>query len=137
MRLPTRHRTGGEMSDERFTKAERLLKRQEFRQVYAAGKRYSLPLFTAFVLPTQKGKSRLGITVTKKIGRAVMRNRAKRLIREVFRKNKSRFEGSFDLVVNVKDKLQEVGYREVEADFLTLLARLRKDCRKGDRTEVS
>jgi ribonuclease P protein component len=121
------------MPDERFTKAERLRKRQEFRQVYAAGRRYSLSLFTVFALPTPRGKTRLGVTVTKKIGRAVKRNRAKRLIREVFRRNKNRIGGSFDLVVNVKDKLVEATYREVEADFLTLIARLRRDY----RSEVS
>lgn len=119
----------GDMPDERFTKAERLRKRPEFRQVYAAGRRYNLPLFTIFALPTPRGKTRLGVTVTKKIGRAVERNRAKRLIREVFRRNKNRIEGSFDLVVNVKDKLVEATYREVEADFLTFIARLGRDYR--------
>jgi len=113
------------MNNQRFTKAERLLKQQEFRKVYSEGKRYSFPLFTVFALATNLERSRLGVTVTKRIGKAVKRNRSKRLVREVFRKNKSRLPCPLDIVVNVKDKIVDVDYQEVEANFLSFIAQVK------------
>ena len=66
-------------------------------------------------------RTRLGITATRKMGKAVKRNRARRLVREVFRKNKSRIPSSLDIVVNVKSLLADADYRDFEADFLAFL----------------
>ena len=117
--------------DQRFTKVERLLKRPEYRYVYSHGKRYSFPLFTVFVLPTNRENSRLGVTVTKKIGKAVVRNRSKRLLKEIFRRNKGRLPCSLDLVVNVKDKLIAADYHEAEAQFLSFAAQVKRDQQAG------
>jgi len=110
--------------DERFTKAERLRKRSEFRQVYDQGRPYHFPLFTVFALQTAQDKSRLGITVTKRVGHSVARNRCKRLVREVFRRNKWQLPGGLDLVVNVKQPMVDAGYADVESDFLKFIQKL-------------
>jgi ribonuclease P protein component len=110
--------------NERFTKAERLRKRSEFRQVYEQGRRYHVSLFTVFVLQTAQDTNRLGVTVTKRIGRAVTRNRCKRLVREVFRRNKWRLPGGLDLVVNVKQSMVDSRYADVESDFLKFIQKL-------------
>jgi len=117
--------------DERFTKAERLLKRREFRHVYDQGQRYHFPLFTIFVLKNAQETSRLGVTATKRIGTAVVRNRCKRLVKEVYRRNKWRLPVDLDLVVNVKHPMVEATYEEVESQFLTLIKKLGIDLQVG------
>jgi ribonuclease P protein component len=54
----------------------------------------------------------------------VKRNRARRLLREVFRNNKWLVPPGVDIVINVKAPLVEAGYREIEGDFITFLERV-------------
>lgn len=110
--------------DERLRKSERLLERREFRQVYDQGQRKNFPLFTVFSLKTDLPRCRLGITVTKQIGRAVVRNRCKRVVREAFRRNKHLASGSFDLVINVKRAMGDVECAAVEDQVKRLLSLL-------------
>jgi ribonuclease P protein component len=74
-----------------------------------------------FILPNQQGLGRLGIAATRKLGGAVQRNRAKRLIREVFRRNK--IAQGFDVVVIPKRELLDASLNVLEADYRTLLER--------------
>ena len=67
------------------------------------------------------GVGRLGIAATKKLGGAVERNRAKRLIREVFRRNK--IADGFDVVVIPKRELLDASLSTLEADYRRLLGR--------------
>ena len=67
------------------------------------------------------GLGRLGIAATKKLGGSVERNRAKRLIREVFRRNK--IADGFDVVVIPKRELLDASLSTLEADYRRLLAR--------------
>jgi ribonuclease P protein component len=127
-----------EMPDERFRKSERLRRRRDFLAVYAEGKRYSSPLFTIFVRATDHPMSRLGIAVSRKMGKAVRRNRAKRLIREVFRKNKERLPCPLDLVVNAKEALGTADYWTVEAEFLRFVERVTRDmCGRKPTSETA
>ena len=88
------------MSEFRFRKKERLLKRSEFQNVLNQGeKRRINSICTVFWIGNQFGLRRLGIIASKKIGNAPARNRAKRKIREVFRLNKSKFKPALDIVV--------------------------------------
>jgi ribonuclease P protein component len=75
------------------------------------------------VLGNQAQEPRLGITVTRKIGNSVHRNRSRRLAREVFRKNKWRVPPGIDIVINVKKDLSEAGFELLEKDFLGFLER--------------
>jgi len=76
---------------------------------------------TVFVHANGLGRARLGIAATRKLGSAVIRNRAKRLVREVFRRNKP--PGGFDIVVIPRREMLEADYAHVEADFLSILTR--------------
>ena len=74
-----------------------------------------------FLLPNAQPVGRLGIAATRKLGGAVQRNKAKRLIREVFRRNK--IAEGFDVVVVPKRELIDASLSVLEADYRTLVER--------------
>jgi len=78
----------------------------EFQHVYRNGKRYEGVFISAFVIENQELNHRLGVTASKKaIGKAVQRNRAKRLLRETFRLSETLMRGldkKYDWVLNAK-----------------------------------
>jgi len=86
--------------DRRFSKEERLIKNSDFQRVYAEGSRHSNEDFILYVHTAQEGRGRrLGISVSRRLGGAVIRNRIKRLVREVYRERKSRLADNIDIVV--------------------------------------
>ena len=76
---------------------------------------------TMFTREREMGVARLGIAATRKMGAAVERNRAKRLVRELFRHNKPAV--AVDVVVVPRREILEAPYDRLEAEFRTLLAR--------------
>ena len=90
-----------------FTKADRILKRSEFIALSKSGRKVQDINFIAYILPAQYNQSRLGVTVTKKVGQAVERNRIKRLVREFFRLNRHCLSGKWD--INIIAKRQSAG----------------------------
>ena len=112
---------------EALPKQKRLAKRREFLRVYEAGRklfsRYSVVFFAANDLP----HSRIGITVTKKLGKANVRNRLKRWTREVYRRQRGPLEldqRALDLVVNVKPGAASAQFREFSADLERTLKKI-------------
>lgn len=108
---------------QRFRRVDRLKKRYEFKQAQLSGRRIHTPHFLIVVLPNALQNTRLGITVTKKVGTAVQRNRIKRVVREVFRRNRRLFPASHDLVFIAKRGATEIDYR-------SLLSELERAARK-------
>jgi ribonuclease P protein component len=98
-----------------FSRNEHIRRRADFQQVYQRGTKVHGRYCTLFVLPNQLPVGRLGIAATKKLGGAVERNRAKRLIREVFRRNKIAI--GLDLVVVPKRELLDASLTAIEADY--------------------
>ena len=87
--------------------------------MYARGAKIHSRYSTVFILPNACGVGRLGIAATKKLGGAVQRNRAKRLIREVFRRNK--IAGGFDVIVIPKRDWLDASLSTLETDYRALL----------------
>lgn len=108
---------------QRFARADRLKKRYEFRRVQLSGRRIHTPHFLIVVQPNELDNTRLGITVTKKVGTAVQRNRIKRVVREVFRRNRSLFPESHDIVFIAKRNAAGI-------DYDTALGELQRATRK-------
>lgn len=100
-----------------FGKDERLLKRVEFLTVTEGGKKVHTRNFIIFTRPNNLSFSRIGITVSRKVGNAVRRNRVKRVVREFFRLNKAKIEKGIDIVVIAKREAVGIGFSEVSLEL--------------------
>jgi len=104
-----------------FRPHERIRRRPEFKLIYERGAKVHSRYSTVFILANDGAVGRLGIAATRKLGGAVQRNRAKRLIREVFRRNK--IAPGFDVVVIPKRDLLDASLSDIEADYRALIER--------------
>lgn len=85
-----------------FPKENKLLKRDAFLRLANSGKKLQNNHFIAAICPGSNGRTRLGITVTKRVGSAIKRNRIKRIIREYFRLNRYGIAGIWDINIIAK-----------------------------------
>ncbi|MBT4511359.1 MAG: ribonuclease P protein component [Chloroflexi bacterium] len=104
-------------------KEERLTKGSQFAVVFKEGKFWADDLMVVKAMPNGLEVSRFGIVASKKIGNAVVRNRAKRLLREAVRLN-SMVPG-WDVVVITRKGVVGASYRDVEPAFIRLMKRAR------------
>src|SRR3954453_22500812 len=104
-----------------FARNERIRRRAEYQEIYKRGVRVHGRYLTLFLMPGQSEVGRLGIAATRKLGGAVERNRAKRLIREVFRRNK--VAPGFDVVVVPKRELLDASLTVLEAEYRQVVER--------------
>ncbi len=107
-----------------FTKADRLRKRPEFLRLAHSGRRVHGRHFLLNGLPSAAGRSRLGITVTKKVGPAVTRNRIKRYCREFFRRHRHRFPGHWDINIIARRSAVELTGPQTAADLSAIVSKL-------------
>ncbi len=103
-----------------FPKHLRLLSRSEFRRVYEEGQRRSAPLCAMFFRANGRRETRLGITVPARLGSAVVRNRMKRRLREVFRLNRPTIPGGWDVVLNPRPAVARVPFKSLAREILRL-----------------
>lgn len=112
------------MPSQRFTKASRVRRRGEFTRVFDLSLRAQGRYLTVLMAPNTAGTARLGIVASKKLGDAVRRNRAKRLIREVFRQASPLSPGQgVDLVVIPRRELFDAAYSSLQSDFRAAVKR--------------
>jgi ribonuclease P protein component len=103
--------------------ARRIRRRGEFQRVFDAGRRAHGRYLIIIAAPASGPDSRLGIVASKKLGGAVVRNRAKRLIREMFRTEAGPHRPS-DLVIIPKASALQALTTEVFSDYRSTLRRL-------------
>jgi ribonuclease P protein component len=106
---------------ERLSRPERVRRRPEFEQAYEHGLRISGRFMTLFVAPNGGNACRLGVAATRKLGSAVVRNRAKRLARELFRRQKP--AAGLDVILVPRREMLDAPFASLEADYATILAR--------------
>jgi ribonuclease P protein component len=129
---------GASRSDQRFPRSYRLRRREEFVHAQREGTRVHTPHFVLVVLPRTEGGRvrRLGITVTKRVAGAVGRNRVKRVVREVFRRNRLIFPEGCDVVVIAKSGAPELGYEQVAAELSKVRGPLAGAARRARQRET-
>ena len=109
----------------RFTKAEHLTKKKEFEKVFHEGKVIKNAYVVLYVIRNDLPHSRLGLVVSKKTGNAVRRNRAKRLLREVYRLNKHLLTTHVDMIVIPRHPFSsDLKFSDIEYGFKKLLLQI-------------
>ncbi len=113
-----------------FPKKKRLVSNRQFKAVMANGRRLSDGVLTLYMAENDCEYSRLGVSVGKSRGNAVIRNRLKRLMREAFRQNQQQIPAGFDYLLmissrwpkksNVEKSPKLPTFEQVEASFLAL-----------------
>ena len=102
---------------------ERIRRRPEFLQAYEQGRKHHARFMTVFARESAAPAARLGVSATRKFGPAVVRNRAKRRARELFRHHKPM--SGVDLVIIARRGFDTAVFEELERDYLAALRRLR------------
>ncbi|GFE56981.1 ribonuclease P protein component [Geobacter sp. AOG1] len=111
-----------------FPKTERLRKRPDFLAVSRQGHKYHSVHFIILLLPSGSTVTRVGITASRKVGNAVVRNRIKRLVREFYRQHKELFHQA-DYSIIAKRGAERLDYQGVCQDLIPVLRRsLGKQC---------
>jgi ribonuclease P protein component len=101
-----------------FTKSDRILKRKQYLDIYARGKRSRNRLFYIYFLENGLEHSRLGLTVSRKVGGSVVQNRIKRRFREIFRCSRIDIYPPSDILLNATRNTARVDFRSLEEEFL-------------------
>lgn len=89
----------------------------EFRRMYAKGKSGVSPCLVVYYRPNRRRNNRLGVTVSAKLGHAVVRNRVRRRIREIFRLSQPKMKQGYDMIVVARSRAVRASYRELEHAF--------------------
>ena len=98
-----------------------LKKRNEFDFVFKNGKSYANRNLVMYMVKNSEKHSRIGISVSKKVGNSVVRHRMARLLRECFRLNEYKLDNQYDLVVIVRASAKDFNFWEMQKSYLHLL----------------
>jgi ribonuclease P protein component len=124
--------------NERFPSTVRLRKRSEFLEVQSRGARLHTPHFVLLVLRTEPQTGQLfGVTATRKLGGAVMRNRVKRVLREVFRRNRELFPPDCRLVAVARAGAAGLDYAAARAEIAEARGALERAARLAAPAQAS
>ncbi len=96
----------------------------EFRRIYRKGRSAVSPQLVIYCQRNRRGHSRLGVSVSTKLGCAVVRNRVRRRIREIYRLNKAKMLPGYDLIVVARVRAVETDYQKLDRTYLRLLEQL-------------
>ncbi|HVO27226.1 MAG TPA: ribonuclease P protein component [Candidatus Margulisiibacteriota bacterium] len=102
---------------QRFPKAKHIRKRDEFLKLQRIGRRKTGTRFVVITAPCRGDVSRLGITASRRVGAAVVRNRVKRLVREFFRQHHDRIQPPRDVLVIARPEAAGAEYAEVKREL--------------------
>jgi len=111
---------------ERLTPHERIRKKRDFINLYKNGSRYRGRYFSLVYRPSPFSASRLAVVVSKKVGPAVTRNRVKRRLRDLFRRNKGLIPEPTDIIVVARKEIVDLDVSELRAGYFQALESIRK-----------
>ncbi len=105
-------------------KSKTLKENKDFRRLYYRGKTCASSCIVTYIMKNRRGETRVGITSGKKIGNAVKRNRARRLIRAAFSEYENSLNGCYDIVFVARTRTAEVKMQEVQQQMEEQLKKL-------------
>ena len=108
-----------------------------FRRLYAKGTSAANGYLVLYCRKNGLGENRIGYTVSKKLGHAVVRNRVRRRLREIYRLHEAEFRPGYDLVVVARGRAVNASYAKLERSMLSLASQLGVRSEKGDHPETS
>ncbi len=109
---------------EGFPKGYRVSRSSDYQRIYNGGRKVHTGSFVLFGLANSMEHHRLGVTVSRRIGNAVVRNRVKRRFREIFRKSCDNIPHHFDFVVNAKRQCATVSFHALNEEFQAAMRRM-------------
>lgn len=107
----------------RLPRERRVTRGRDFMRAKAEGRRLAVGCLAFNWVEAAGGTTRLGVITSRRIGGAVIRTRARRLLREAFRRHQHRIARSVDVVLVARQSIVGLPYSGVESDFLTALKR--------------
>lgn len=93
----------------------------DFKKAYTTGKSYGNRNLVLYVRKNNLGYTRVGFTVSKKIGTAVVRNKIKRRLREIFRTYEDSIKEGYDLIFIVKKNVPDISFKDLKSAFYHIL----------------
>lgn len=119
---------------EKIGEEERIRKRSDFQNIFKSAKKLNKNFLTIYWSSNRIQYSRFAVITSKKFGNAVRRNRVKRIIREVYRKNKESFGKGIDWIILPKGDWQRIDYWQAERLILDAIKKVSKN---NIKTKVS
>ena len=112
-----------------LSKVNRLKKRYQFNYVYKNGTHFSSSALVLYVTSSRTKDIKVGFAVTKKIGKAVVRNTVRRRLREIVQKHLPKLKQNYNIILVAKDNVSDFSFEELEKQFFNLItkAELLKD----------
>lgn len=110
--------------DERLSVVERIRRKSDFARLYREGRRWRGRFFSLIYKENGLGFSRLAVVAGRKVGPAVVRNRAKRRFRELFRRRKDLFGEPTDIIVLVRPEAAEAPWTKLRDDYEMALTKI-------------
>jgi ribonuclease P protein component len=117
--------------DQHLRKHERLSTRSEYTRCYRDGERLRTTYFTVYAYQRGENLRRLGLAVGKAVGNAVIRNRVKRRLRELFRRHKASLPEGYDLFVRAVPASASASHQELATTWCEVIALLRRTVAAG------
>ena len=97
---------------------------REFRRIYRKGRSVVSPCMVVYCQRNCAGRSRLGVTVSTKLGKAVVRNKVRRRLREIYRLNRDRMAPGYDVIIVARVRAAHTTYQKLEACYIRALDQL-------------
>lgn len=122
-----------------FSKTERLTKNKEFRRIFREGKSFSNQYLTIYIYqhpPTEGKQIRLGLVVSRKLGKAVRRNKLKRRLREIFRLHKHLLKPGLDIIFLPRNQAVDYDFQELKKSVLSIFKRAKLFCNTNPVNEI-
>jgi ribonuclease P protein component len=111
-----------------MTTLYKLKKNYEFKKVYTEGRYYVEKFVVMYIIVNNSASNRVGFSVSKKVGNSVIRNKVKRLMKEVYRKYADNNKIGFDIVFTARVGSGSVDYKTIENNIMSIMrkAKLKK-----------